>query len=267
MNDSGTPARWVRVTVMTHRGARRDTNEDAAVVGALTLNDGVETPDPVTVTLPVRHTVVVAVADGLGGHAAGEVASGHATRRLAQLGPELTGEDAITEALATVNNELYELAERNPAYRGTGTTVAGLVLTGEDTWWFNVGDSRAYADEGGYLGQHSVDDSPLVPENEPGAAAPSSTVVVQTLGGMQTHAPITPHVGAAADARLWLLCSDGLSDLVGVAEMERVLAEESSDERVVKALWAQAMNASGRDNITVALVRHPNEPEGTGDDG
>ncbi|MFJ1546084.1 PP2C family protein-serine/threonine phosphatase [Streptomyces sp. NPDC088246] len=242
---------------MTHRGALRDANEDAFVIGVLTAT-GVDTPDPLVVNLVVQESVVVAVADGLGGHNAGEVASALAVRRLAERGPRTTDASQVLQLLRDVNAELYELARTHPAHTGAGTTAVGLLVTPHEITWFNVGDSRLYREDGGYLGQVSVDDSASAAWDDCGEPAAATSIVLQSLGGADRFEPVHPHSGT--DVRLpgtrWLLCSDGLSDLVDAAEMESLLADNADDDvRAVKALWAAAMNAGGRDNITVVLVR------------
>ncbi|WP_426403147.1 PP2C family protein-serine/threonine phosphatase [Streptomyces sp. R-07] len=244
----------VTVTAMTHRGAVREGNEDAFVIGALTAA-GVDTVDPVVVRLLVEEATVVAVADGLGGHSAGEVASALAVRRLAERAPRSAG---AGDLLREINAELYELAETDPACAGAGTTAAGLWLTPHRVSWFNVGDSRLYREDDGYLGQVSVDDSPAADRDGPGRAVDRTHLVLQALGGAARFEPVHPHTGTErfVPGGRWLICSDGLSDLVDVAEMERILAENSRDDvRAVKALWVAAMNAGGRDNITALLVR------------
>ncbi|MFE2559910.1 PP2C family protein-serine/threonine phosphatase [Streptomyces sp. NPDC059352] len=244
----------VTVTAMTHRGAVREGNEDAFVIGALTAA-GVDTIDPVVVRLLVEEPAVVAVADGLGGHNAGEIAAALTVRRLAEHAPRSAG---VGDLLREINAELYELAEADPACAGAGTTTAGLWLTPHRVFWFNVGDSRLYREDGGYLGQVSVDDSPVADWDVPGRAVDRTNLVLQTLGGADCFEPVRPHTGTEryVPGSRWLICSDGLSDLVDVAEMERILAENSDDDvRAVKALWVAAMNAGGRDNITALLVR------------
>ncbi|WP_416520560.1 PP2C family protein-serine/threonine phosphatase [Streptomyces achromogenes] len=242
------------VTAMTHRGAVRDGNEDAFVIGTLTAA-GVDTIDPVAVRLTVEEPTVVAVADGLGGHNAGEIAAALTVRRLAERAPRSTG---VGELLREINAELYALAEANPACAGAGTTAVGLWLTPHRVFWFNVGDSRLYREEDGYLGQVSVDDSPVADWDGSGRVAGRTNLVLQTLGGAACFEPVHPHTGTeryVPDSR-WLICSDGLSDLVDVADMELILAENHEDDvRAVKALWVAAMNAGGQDNITALLVR------------
>lgn len=241
------------VTVLTHRGAVRDHNEDAVTVGAL-LAAGANTPTPVTVLTSVEAPVVVAVADGLGGHSAGEVASRHVALRLSSV--DLSGVDvaAIAELISALDAEITTLGTASRDLNGMGTTVAGLVLTPDDTIWFNVGDSRVFREDGGYLGQLSADDSPTGARTDGEAVV--TNVVTQTLGGGRQ--PVRPHVGidSAERSGRWLICSDGLTDLVSLAEIEALLLKADGDDSLaVRALWAAAMNAGGHDNITIALVR------------
>lgn len=224
---------------MSHRGAVRDHNEDALVVGAFTAC-GVDMPDPVVWEVPAAGPVLVAVADGMGGHAAGEVASAHAVRALAAAAPQ--DADGITAVLRRIDGELLEMGRVDVGLARMGTTVAGVVAGPGGGLRFGAGDSRVYLEHGGYLAQISTDDR-----------GPSGGLT-QCLGGRSDgsdlHVAIEPMSGAG---RL-LLCSDGLSDLVEIETMEKLLGEPGGAARSVKALWAAAMNASGRDNITIALV-------------
>jgi serine/threonine protein phosphatase PrpC len=245
----------VTITAITHRGAVRASNQDALAIGALTAAE-VDMEDPVRVTLALRRPVVAVVADGLGGHAAGEVAAALAARRLAAAAHLLTGEDAVDRLLKDVNDELYRVAAADPIRVGTGATIVGVVMALDGTLWFNVGDARLYREHGGYLGQVSIDDSPRLVEAEPGAELTPSTIVTQSLGGAATPTPIEPHIGLEGGPPVgrWLLCSDGLSDLVPVPTMERILADAADDLRAVEGLRAAAMHASGKDNISIALI-------------
>ena len=135
---------YLAVSALSHIGAVRDDHEDSLVAGPWTLCATV-TESPQMLVFPLGDPVVVAVADGLGGHAGGEVASSLVARGLAQAGPSLGGEDRLREALRACNREVHAVAARDPALTGMGTTVAGVVVTAEQVLAFNVGDSRVYA--------------------------------------------------------------------------------------------------------------------------
>jgi PPM family protein phosphatase len=247
----------VTATVLTHNGARRPSNEDAVVAGSCTFTSvSSSQPHQVTVPAPAGQPVVVAVADGLGGHQAGEVAAAHVVHRLARLNrADLRSPEDVGAALRTISAEVAAQGEQDPELRDMATTVVGLSLSPERVIWFNIGDSRAYKLSDGYLGQMSVDDSPTALLAEAGESPEPTSVVTQSIGSSpapSAHAGVEP---AAPEGR-YLLCSDGLSDLVPGPQIERILAGHADDDvTAVKTLWAAAMNASGRDNITVVLVR------------
>lgn len=191
----------------------------------------------------LSEPLLFAVADGLGGHCGGEVASSHAVKRLAE--PGWTGAADIAARLASVNAELYVMMREKTSLLGMGTTVAGLALTPSRAIWFNIGDSRVYCERGKSLAQLSMDDVP------PG---PRSGIVMQSLGGSNVFTPVAPHIGEQElilPCR-WLLCSDGLTDMLTDAEIERMMA--GSDESAAASMFVAAMQAGGADNISIVLV-------------
>ncbi len=239
--------RFIAVSALSHDGLVREHNEDSLVVGAWTLCS-VPTLVPATFYFPASAPVVVAVADGLGGHPAGEVASSLVVRMLAALAPSLTDDKTVRAALASCNDRLYAEAALNPPHVAMGTTVAGLVVTESEVVVFNVGDSRVYLiDEG--LNQLSTDD------NEPAPAGlPRSPVVTQTLGGSLDSSPVDPHVlTRPLDDGRYLICSDGLTDAVAEQAITQIVTE-NDDGRAVFELWKATIDAGAPDNVTIALV-------------
>jgi PPM family protein phosphatase len=238
------------VTALSHAGLVRDHNEDSLVLGQWTLC-AAETETPQTLVFPLASPLMVAVADGLGGHPGGDIASSFVVRELATAGPTLNSEQKLREVLDVSNRALYDLAADQPRLMAMGTTVAGVLLTSDQVFAFNVGDSRVYSHGPNGLRQVSVDDSPpLAPGQE------YTVIVTQTLGGGLTYTEVEPHVSAfpqSTDAR-WLICSDGLSDLVRSETLSELL-EETNDSRAAFELWKAAIEAGGHDNITLALVR------------
>jgi PPM family protein phosphatase len=148
---------YIAVSALSHIGAVRDQHEDSLVAGPWTLCATV-TESPQTLLFPLGTPLVVAVADGLGGHPAGEVASALVARQLAQTGPLLDSEDRVREALHACHRAVHAAAGRDPALTAMGTTVAGVVVTADRVLAFNVGDSRVYAAGPGGLRQLSTDD-------------------------------------------------------------------------------------------------------------
>jgi serine/threonine protein phosphatase PrpC len=249
----------VAATVLTHNGGQRSSNEDAVVVGSSTFTS-VSSSRPHTVLVPARahEPVVVAVADGLGGHQAGEVAAARVVHQLAREGgsARMKSPEDVSAVLRTLSEELAADGRQHPEQQDMGTTVVGLLVSLEQIVWFNVGDSRAYVLSGGYLGQMSVDDTPAAIFAEAGESPEPTSVVTQSIGPSSPMPSAHTGVEIFSAENAYLLCSDGLSDLLKADEIECILADYANkDQTAVKALWAAAMNAGGRDNITIVLIR------------
>jgi len=235
------------VTAFSHRGRVRAANEDTVVVG-----DWLSAPDmdaPRASRHDLSAPLICAVCDGMGGHRAGEVASRQVARRLSQERARLTDARSVAATLQAIDQELYRAMEADRNLLGMGTTVAGLVLAPRLVW-FNVGDGRIYRARDGRLVQVSVDDTP------PG---PRSGQLTQSLGGALPPQAIAPHVGEAALAvpARFLLCSDGLTDMLDDADIEDCL--RLGDGEAVAQLFDLAMRAGGMDNVSIMLASVENE--------
>ncbi|NGO06738.1 serine/threonine-protein phosphatase [Streptomyces sp. HC44] len=247
---------YVAVSALSHPGLLRERNEDSLVIGPWTLCATV-TENPQTLVFPLGTPLVVAVADGLGGHPGGDVASALAVRRIASIGPALSSEDTVRAALNACNRAVYEAAggDDEGDFAAMGTTVAGVVVQPDSLLVFNVGDSRVFAASREGLRQVSVDDSPPL---EPGQR--TTSLVTQCLGGSRGYRPIQPHVTAASlsPGDRYLICTDGVTDPLPTDVLDDVMREHD-DGRAVFELWRAAIEAGGPDNITLAVVRVSDE--------
>lgn len=196
---------------------------------------------------------VCLVADGMGGHPAGDVASRLAAECLAKMLCEVP-EEQIGATLRQVNTQFYAVMQRFPHCAGMGTVVAGLVVRPQGVTVFNVGDSRAYRLADGRLEQISVDDSAEA-EWEAGAFMPRSGMVTQSIGGGWEFMDIEPHlhVEPCRPGSLYLLCSDGLYDALAPEEIVALIGPDLAAS--ANALFEAAMAAPARDNVSFALVR------------
>jgi serine/threonine protein phosphatase PrpC len=243
---------YVAVSALSHPGLLRERNEDSLVVGPWTLCATV-TESPQTLVFPLGTPLVVAVADGLGGHPGGDVAGALVARRIASLGPALDSEYAVRAGLNACNRAVYQAAggAEGSEFTAMGTTVAGIVVQAGPLLVFNVGDSRVFAASRDGLRQLSVDDSPPL---EPGRR--TTSLVTQCLGGTPTYRAIRPHVTAAplSPGDRYLICTDGLTDPLTTGVLEELMREHD-DGQAVFELWKAAIAAGGPDNITLAVVR------------
>lgn len=239
----------VDVVAVTHRGLRREHNEDTvAVAGFLS---GVLEGEPTRITVSTARPVTCLVADGLGGHAEGRRASRLAAGVIADAGPTLHDDPAVVKAIAEADAAIRAEAAGSSAWAGMGTTVVVLTVNDGTARCANVGDSRCYLHRDGMLVQLSADDSP---PPMPGSTVARTTVVTQTLGGTGSSSP-RPHVTSVAVevGDRFLLCSDGLTDFVPEDRLDTVLAG-SDDLESLRTLLRDALDAGGEDNVSALLV-------------
>lgn len=242
----------------THVGMRRGQNEDSFLL------------------LPEANLCVVA--DGMGGHASGEVASRTAVDaielffRTSRSDRELTWPFAIDESrpleenrllvgIRQANAKIYELSCAEPKYRGMGTTLVSLVVSDGVVTCGWAGDSRCYRLRAGVLEQLSEDHSlvnellkanKLRPEDV--ESFPHRNVISRALG-MKDDVEIDLVRDQAREGDLYLLCSDGLSGMVSDERIAKILCRTTDLDRAAQQLIDTANAMGGADNITVALAR------------
>jgi serine/threonine protein phosphatase PrpC len=243
----------LRATVFLHQGAVRTNNEDTVAVGDWLCSRPMAAPE--RLERLVEAPLLCLVADGMGGHAAGEVASRAVAEHLQARAADAVDGRAVAAMLHDANAQLFDLMEERPASAGMGTTIAGIGVRPDGLTVFNVGDSRVHRIAGRRLIQLSVDDTPGPKLGDGRTAVTTSNLVTQTLGGDHQFAPIAPHIEALPieDGSAWLISTDGLTDLVPRGAMEALLGDD--DTATVQALYDAAMAAGGRDNISIVLVR------------
>lgn len=205
---------------------------------------------------------LLAVADGVGGHAAGEVASATIIDALAPLGDCEPGYDLVGrlhEAVAAGNAAIAERVAEDPRLQGMSTTLTAILFGGSRYCLLNIGDSRTYLLRDGALEQLTRDDSYvqlLVDEGhitqEAAGTHPQRNLVLQALTGEEVMEPaMTVHEARAGDR--FLLCSDGLSDVVDRATIADALRDGEPDESV-KRLIELALANRTRDNVTAIVA-------------
>jgi len=193
----------------------------------------------------------------MGGHRGGEIASDLAAARFRDRAPLLKNSDDVTEFLKDLNRSMFEAAARDVQLAGMGTTVAGFLCRAEGLIWFNIGDSKLFRYRDGYLRQLSVDDVSRVVRV--GARKPGLT---QAIGGAPGFVDVEPHIGVDPLVSGWryLLCSDGLTDVVSVPKITETLDE--ADEVAVTRLLEAALAEGAPDNVSIILVTIEDETNG-----
>ena len=230
---------------LTDRGRKRPSNEDAFGYS-------------------VEHGVYV-VCDGMGGAAAGEVASSLAVAEVMQLLTNRPGANPLPadaeQAVAVANEAIFSRSQRSQKLNGMGTTLVALLVEERHAWMLNVGDSRGYRLRNSKLEQITLDHS-LVEEQmrlgqmslEEALRSPLKNVITRALG---TQSLVTPDVFEleTEPGDLFLLCSDGLTREISDPLIESLLQLDLPLEILCSRLVAAANQAGGHDNITCLLVR------------
>jgi PPM family protein phosphatase len=229
----------------TDRGRKRTSNEDAF---GFSVDDG-----------------VFVVCDGMGGAAAGEIASSIAVDEVLHLLAGRNGNSplpaAALNAIVAANNAIFARAQRNQRLSGMGTTLVALTVQDSHVWVLNIGDSRCYRLRNNRLEQLTLDHSLVEEQVRLGRMtrteahrSPFKNVITRALG---TQARVTPDVfGLEAEpGDLFLLCTDGLTRELADHEIESLLTTGQPLEEICSRLVDEAKKAGGHDNITCLLVR------------
>ncbi|MEU4892152.1 PP2C family serine/threonine-protein phosphatase [Streptomyces sp. NPDC044780] len=231
----------LRFAAGSHKGMIREGNEDSGYAGPRLL----------------------AIADGMGGQAAGEVASSEVISTLVQLDDDVPGSDILTSlgsAVQRANEQLRVMVEEDPQLEGMGTTLTALLWTGQRLGLVHVGDSRAYLLRDGVLTQITQDhtwvqrlvDEGRITEEEAGTH-PQRSLLMRALGsGDHVEPDLSIREVRAGDR--YLICSDGLSGVVSHQTLEETLASYQGPHETVQELIQLALRGGGPDNITCIVA-------------
>ena len=203
------------------------------------------------------------VADGMGGHNAGEVASALAAKTLHEFIEQAhdASESIVAEALVLANDEVLSAAAGNATYEGMGTTVVAACIKDGSLVFGNVGDSRIYLMRDGSLEQLTDDDSwvsRVLPADaigtEEASRHPMRHVLTKVVG---LREDMEPSVGSSSfqSGDMLLLCSDGLHGVVNDDAIATLLARSGSVEEIAGELVEKALDSGSTDNITAVVVR------------
>ena len=205
------------------------------------------------------------VADGMGGHAGGDIASALCAQRIAQMDdlyPDAEfAEKAIVDNIWSANGVLAETVKEHPELAGMGTTFSGIIFTGNQVTVGHVGDSRIYLARDGKVTQitkdHTfvqklVDTGKITPEEA--LVHPRRGVLMRVLGDVEEFPEVDTKTIESKPGDRWMLCSDGLSGVVPEAIMERLLLSKIEAYEATELLIGEALEFGAPDNVTVVVV-------------
>lgn len=245
----------------TDTGRARDNNEDSVAYD--------------------ESTNTAVLADGMGGYNAGEIASGMATafikselsRWLAEAGAGVKSKEvrrAMEICVDNANLSIYNSANSNPQYAGMGTTLVVGVFHSDVLLLGHIGDSRCYRMRGGVLEQITRDHSLLQEQIDAGLITPEQALhsniknLVTRALGVEEVVLLEVNEFPVELGDVYMMCSDGLSDMVDDTSIARIVSERSELSSRATALVDAANDAGGRDNISVLMVEVCEAPEKKG---
>ncbi|HEY8474732.1 MAG TPA: protein phosphatase 2C domain-containing protein [Natronosporangium sp.] len=230
----------LRYAARSDRGLVRDGNQDSVYAGPRLL----------------------AVADGMGGMAAGDVASNIVIAAMAPLDEDVPGDniiDALRASVETANQQLRDTVEANPQLEGMGTTLTALLFAGSRAGLVHIGDSRAYLLRDGEFHQITKDDTyvqMLVDEGrisaEEAGSHPQRSLLTRAMDGRDIDPEYSVRTVLPGDR--YLICSDGLSGVVSEETIAETLREYADPQACVERLVALALRGGGPDNVTVIVA-------------
>ena len=243
---------------LCHTGKFRQVNEDSCLVGNTFSSKSDSRVFPISLA---SGPWIVAVSDGIGGHAGGAEASSEIVSTLAEC--KRVTPLSVSDSLQRLNRHFCERGRTEPRLSAMGATVAGIGCGRRGVFAFNVGDSRVYKQVGNRLAQITRDDSEAEDLVDQGLLEPYEGrrpgylhALTQAVGGRDRTVKIVTHIHPlkiSSRAR-FLVCSDGLTDMMKTCEIEEILDAQPKIEDAVSGLFRAAMDVGGVDNITIAIV-------------
>jgi protein phosphatase len=210
---------------------------------------------------------LLAVADGMGGMAAGDVASNIVIAAMAPLDEDVPGNamvDALRAAVDSANQQIRDAVDANPALEGMGTTLTAMLFSGSKIGMVHIGDSRAYMLRDGEFSQVTKDDTyvqMLVDEGrislEEANSHPQRSLLTRALDGRDADPEYSVRQAISGDR--YLICSDGLSGVVSAETIDATLREYTDPQQCAERLIQLALRGGGPDNITVIVADVTNE--------
>lgn len=266
------PVTILTICGKTDIGKKRHHNEDTFIIGNIIENESEICLDiPLGTSFIKNYGLLVAVADGMGGHNAGEAASDLAlnllSRQLMSARKDRVQSDEIMNLLrnsiVSAHEAIYNMSIKNPEYSGMGTTIAGLFFCKDTLYTFHAGDSRVYRLRNGGLFQMTKDHSLVQALVDTGQITmeelyqhPQKNVITNSLGGgdSKCEPELTDKYGYFEDDT-FLICSDGLTDMVNEEIIVKILDEHIPIKERVNNLIAGANENGGEDNISAVVVQ------------
>jgi len=248
-----------KISYFTNRGSMRELNEDSILVDDLLISsfDMEDHKDAIL----VKDKILFVVADGMGGHAKGEVASKFVLTKLKQQMTSLKDVKTLREQLHCIKNDLDDFAQHNPEFLDMGTVLAGILIIGNKLIVFNIGDCRVYQNNFGYLEQLNEDHSLVYALYKSGDIEynqmkdhPKKNIVLSALIANKLErldSIFVKEIEALSNDKEFLICSDGLWESMTIEEMEDCMKSDN----LMECLKLKTFANGAKDNFSIINIR------------
>lgn len=250
----------MNIYILSHIGNSRSNQEDNMLVGKICYDLDVirafSSENPIicrAMELDVTSNTLLAVSDGMGGHALGEEASYLTVKCLCDNYSKLveSNKEFLSTTISEINRTVSNMSKNNPEYKGMGATLCGFIYQGDKILGFNVGDSRLYRFDNGVLNQLSKDhsegqrllDLKLLDEEEV-KSFPNRKAIYKYIGMKTDLVADVFEIDSCEQGTIFLLCTDGLTDVLADSEIQDILSSDMS------------LKEKGENMLDIALGRH-----------
>lgn len=255
----------------SNKGITREENQDCFLISNIIERDGLVSFEcSYESEMFKKYGILLAVADGMGGHQGGAYASQLTLEILRKESPYFSDfgndvqklEEKIRQSVLFIHQYLIDISQKNSNLHNMGSTLVGLYLKDETIVTFHIGDSRLYRLRDKYLNQLTQDHSLQKVVKKASISHElqdnvfQSSIITNSVGGGygQDCHPKIKHNISFLEGDMLMLCSDGLTDMLSVEQMEQILNDSENLYSKIRSLINESNNAGGKDNITVILM-------------
>lgn len=224
-------------------------NDDRAMVCGVVISEGEY--------LKNSDSVFAAICDGVGGELYGDLAANAVATILAETDFSDLTISKLGEVLAKANAEVLSMQRTSPRHKKMATTVAGIYLNGEDYISFNAGDTRIYRFRPPYIAQLSTDHTLIAELKELGIETKPEQehVITKYLGKPNVVPDVEEGKGRVFDIDSFLICSDGVTDVLSEAEIEEMMGNDCSAKEICWSFIEKAIEKGSKDNVSAIVIR------------
>jgi len=245
---------------MTRKGINKNKNEDSVVINDVVLNNEYYT---INIEEP---NLLIAIADGVGGNNAGDIASSMAVGGIKVLKKcKVIDEKTISNAITDINNKIIEESNRKPELLRMATTLSGIYFIGDKAWLFHVGNTRVYTMQSGYLKQLTEDHTTVnwlvrtgAISNEEAETHSKRNEITNCIGGgnekLLEALFVSEVFGTIENSPKIIITSDGVHEYVDIDELEKIMCDNLTGQEICEKIISEALKNGSQDDSSVIVI-------------